>query len=189
MDIASAVSDSMKERTGRSLEEWVELLEATSNLDPLDQKGVRAWLRDEHGVLQNSQWAIAFEVAGRAGWVMPSAGEFADALFSGAKSGLRPLHDAVVAVASSLPNTQVQGRATYTPVVRRTQFVAVAPGPRGTLRVGLRFKAEAAADERLSSAQGFASATHWLHLPAGADFVEAAAGIRDLIEAAWAQNG
>ena len=57
-DMMGAVSASLAERTGRSLDEWVALVQ-TSGIDPLDQNAVRRWLRAEHGVPQNSQWAIA----------------------------------------------------------------------------------------------------------------------------------
>jgi hypothetical protein len=40
----SAVSQSLAARTGRSLQEWVALVQA-SGLDPLDQNAVRGWLR------------------------------------------------------------------------------------------------------------------------------------------------
>lgn len=125
--MTAAIADSLKSRTGRTLREWVTLVETASGLDPLDQKAVRGWLRDVHGVPQNSQWAIA--------------------------------------------------------------FVAVAPGPRGTLRVGFRFRQEPPADARLSPARGFAQATHWLHLPADSEPDAAASGLLDLLRAAYGQNG
>jgi hypothetical protein len=65
-EMLASVGGSMKERTGRDLDEWVAVVDA-GGVDPLDQKAVRAWLKDTHGVLQNTQWAIAFEVARRGG--------------------------------------------------------------------------------------------------------------------------
>ena len=62
----TAVSASLAARTGRSLDEWVALVQA-SGIDPLDQNAVRRWLRAEHGVPQNSQWAIADSAARAAG--------------------------------------------------------------------------------------------------------------------------
>lgn len=187
-EMAQGVAASMKARTGRSIDEWVSLV-AESGLDPLDQLAVRRWLKDVHGVPQNSQWAIAFAAAEKAGWTMPSPAEFADALFAGAKAGLRPLHDAIVARAASLgPDAEIQGRGGYTPVVRRTQFVAVGPGPRGTLRVGLRYRSAVPDDERLSPAKGFAQATHWLHLEGGTDPQAAATALEGLLRAAYEQN-
>lgn len=164
-DMMDAVSRSMAERTGRSVEEWVALVRADGP-DPLDQKAVRGWLRDVHGLPQNSQWTVAFAAAQSAGWRQPEVDETVTQMYAGKKAPLRPLHDAVVALAASMgEDTDVQARSTYTPVVRRTQFLAVAPGPRGTVRVGLRYRAEVPDDERLSPAKGFAQATHWLHLP------------------------
>ena len=40
----AAVTASMAERTGRTLEDWVEEVHK-AGLDPLDQKSVRAWLK------------------------------------------------------------------------------------------------------------------------------------------------
>jgi hypothetical protein len=129
-DMMASVSNSLKERTGRSLDGWVTLVQSEGP-DPLDQKAVRAWLKDD---------------------------------------------------------TETQGRGTYIPVVRKTQFVAVAPGPRGTLRVGLRYRGEAPDDERISPAKGFAQSTHWLHLPPDAkpDDIESLA---PLIAAAYGDTG
>lgn len=187
--MVAAVTSSMKERTGRTLEEWVEVVE-TDGPDPLDQKAVRAFLKDAHGVAQNSQWAIAFAAAEKHGWTMPTPDAFTDELYTGRKLALRPLHDAVVSVARTLgDDVEVQGRATYIPLVRATQFAAVAPGPRNTLRVGLRFRQAPPADDRLEPAKGFAQATHWAHLPADADPSAAAESLEPLLRAAYEQNG
>lgn len=185
--MTQAMQASMRERTGRDVAQWVRAV-TDADIDPLDQLAVRNWLRDVHGVPQNSQWTIAFAAAEAAGWVRPSAGEYSDALFSGAKAALRPLRDAVLAMAAAMgPDAEPQGRGTYTPVVRQRQFLAVAPGPRQTLRVGLRYR-EAPVDERLAPAKGFAQATHWVHLDAVTDPAEIG-WLEPLIAQAYEQNG
>lgn len=184
----AAVTTSMTERTGRSLDEWVALVRE-SGPDPLDQRAVRAWLKDVHGVPQNSQWAIADAAATGAGWQRPDVDAYTDALYSGSKAHLRPIHDAIMTLAEALgEDVSREGRGTYIPVVRKTQFVAVAPGPRGTVRVGFRFRGAAPEDERLSPAKGFAQATHWLHLAADAD-EDDLRSLEPLLEAAYRQNG
>jgi uncharacterized protein DUF5655/uncharacterized protein DUF4287 len=187
-DMMDAVTASLAERTGRSLEEWVEAVKE-AGLDPLDQKSVRAWLKDVHGVPQNSQWAIADAAARHAGWQRPDVDSHTDALYSGKKAILRPIHDAIITLAEGLgDDARREGRATYVPVVRRTQFVAVAPGPHDTVRVGFRFRGAVPDDDRLSPAKGFAQATHWLHLPADAD-EDDLRSLEPLLEAAYDQNG
>jgi hypothetical protein len=183
-----AVADSMAERTGRSVDEWVAAVNA-SCVDPLDQKAVRRWLKDVHGVPQNSQWAIAFAAAEAAGWERPSTQEYADTLYSGTKASLRPLHDAVVRLALDQgEEAEAQGRGTYIPVVRKSQFAAVAPGPRGTLRVGLRFRGSVPGEPRLEPAKGFAQATHWVHLPGDTE-PDDVDWLEPLLAEAYRQNG
>ncbi|TPG19760.1 DUF5655 domain-containing protein [Pedococcus bigeumensis] len=187
-DMMAAVTTSLDERTGRSLDEWVALVRETGP-DPLDQRAVRAWLREVHGVPQNSQWAIADAAATAAGRQRPDVDAYTDALYSGAKAHLRPIHDAIIILAEGLgDDVRREGRGTYIPVVRRTQFVAVAPGPRDTVRVGFRFRETPPDDERLSPAKGFAQATHWLHLAADAD-EDDLRSLEPLLQAAYRQNG
>src|SRR5690349_10184001 len=111
------VIGSMAARTGRSLEQWLALV-AASGIDPLDQNAVRRWLRAEHGVPQNSQWAIADAAARAAGWVRPSVEEYIDSQYRGAKAGLRPIYDAVArAIVQLGDDVTVEGRGGYTPFV------------------------------------------------------------------------
>ncbi|WP_209305397.1 hypothetical protein [Blastococcus sp. CT_GayMR20] len=93
-DMTSAVTDSIDERTGRSIAGWVALV-GTAGVDPLDQNAVRTWLREVHGVRQNTQWAIADEVARAAGWVRPTVEQYVDGQYTGARAALRPVFDAV----------------------------------------------------------------------------------------------
>jgi hypothetical protein len=183
-----AVTDSIAERTGRSVDEWVAAVN-DSGVDPLDQKAVRRWLKNVHGVPQNSQWAIAFAAAEAAGWERPSTEGYADTLYSGTKAPLRPLHDAVVRLALDQgDDAEAQGRGTYIPVVRKSQFAAMAPGPQGTLRVGLRYRGSVPDEPRLEPAKGFAQATHWVHLPGDTD-PDDVEWLEPLLAEAYRQNG
>ncbi|MGY1618965.1 hypothetical protein ACI797_19670 [Geodermatophilus sp. SYSU D00691] len=99
-DMMSAVTDSMAERTGRGLDEWVALV-GTSGIDPLDQNAVRRWVKDVHGVEQNSQWTIADAAARAAGWERPPVEQHVDGQCTGARAGLRPVFDAVRAATAT----------------------------------------------------------------------------------------
>ena len=117
-DMMSSVASSLQARTGRTLDEWVRTV-ADGGIDPLDQLAVRRWLRDEHGVPQNSQWAIADAAARAAGWSRPSVDEYIDTHYSGARAALRPIFDHIDAIATALgDDVSVEGRSTYTPYVR-----------------------------------------------------------------------
>jgi hypothetical protein len=159
----SAVSASLAGRTGRPLDEWVALVQA-SGLDPLDQNAVRRWLRSSHGVPQNSQWAIADAAARAAGWVRPSVAEYIDGQYSGATAALRPVYDALAAaIAEFGDDVTIEGRGTYTPFVRGRQFAAVAAATRDRVDLGLRF-ADPPASGRLQPATAPGQATHKISL-------------------------
>ena len=187
-DRTAADAAAMQERTGRTLDEWVDLVRH-AGLDPRQQDDVRRWLKHVHGLPQDVQGTIADAAARRAGWVEQTLEDYADALYAGSKAELRPLHDGVVALAAGLgDDCVVEGRSTSTHVVRRTQFAAVAPGPHGTLRVGFRFRTKVPADNRLSEADAFAKSTHWIHLAADSDENDVRS-LEPLLRAAYDQNG
>jgi hypothetical protein len=180
----SAVTDSLAERTGRTLEQWVALVQ-TSGIDPLDQNAVRRWLKDVHGVLQNSQWAIADAAALAAGWLRPSVEDYIDGQFTGKKAALRPVFDAVRAAALELgDDVTIEGRGTIVPFVRRRQF-AVTATTTSRLDLGLRLP-DPPASARLTPATAPGQATHKVALH-GVDDVDDE--VRALLRLAYEQNG
>jgi len=184
-DMMSAVGDTMKERTGRTLEEWVAIAK-TSGVDPLDQNEMRRWLKHEHGIAQNSQWAIADAVARDAGWVRPSVEQYIDGQYEGAKAELRPVFDALREIIESFgDDITVEGRGTYTPFVRSRQFVAIAPATRTRVDVGLRYT-EPPVSALIEPAKAPGQATHRLSLSSADQITDEVAG---LLRAAYEQNG
>jgi predicted transport protein len=180
----TAVSQSLAARTGRSLPEWLALVQA-SGLDPLDQNAVRGWLRREHGVPQNSQWAIADAAARSAGWVPPTVSEYLDRQYSGAKAALRPVYEALAAAIAALgDDVTVEGRGSYIPFVRGRQFAAIAAAARDRVDLGLRFT-DPPGTARLQPASGPGQATHKLSLR---DVREVDDEVLCLLRAAYEQN-
>lgn len=184
-EMMTAVSASMEERTGRSVEAWVAEVEA-SDVDPLDQKAVRRWLKAEHGIPQNSRWAIAFAAARAAGWEPPTTEQYVDRQYAGPKAGLRPIFDRVRAILENLgDDVSMEGRSTYTPFVRGRQFAAVAAATGTRVDVGLRF-VDAPDSDLLTPANAPGQATHKLALTSVDDVRDEVA---DLLRAAYEQNG
>ena len=184
-DMMNSVSDSMKERTGKTLEEWVEVVKV-SGIDPLDQKSVRNWLKSEHGILQNSQWAIADAAARAAGWVRPSVEGYIDAQYQGEKAVLRPIFDALREIIEGLgEDVAVEGRGGYTPFVRKRQFAAVQASTKTRVDLGLRFK-EAPESALLSTSSLPGQSTHKVGLSSVEDITDEVVG---LIRLAYEQNG
>jgi predicted transport protein len=181
----AAVRGSMKARTGRTIEEWVAVVK-TDGPNVLDQKGVRRWLKDEHGIAQNSQWAIAEAAARAAGWSPPPIDEYIAQQYEGPKAHLRPIFDRLREIIEAFgDDVHAEGRATYTPFVRRRQFAAVAAATRGRVDVGLRFT-DPPASALLTAGGAPGQGTHKLSL---ADPQEITDEVERLLRAAYDQNG
>ena len=183
-DMMSSVTDSMKERTGKTLEEWVAAVQATK-IDPLNQKAVRNWLKDQ-GVLQNSQWAIADAAARAAGWERPSVEGYIDSQFQGEKAALRPIFDALREIIEGLgEDVTAEGRGGYTPFVRKRQFAAVQASTKTRVDLGLRFR-QAPDSALLSTTSLPGQSTHKLGLSSVDEITDE---VKDLVRLAYEQNG
>ena len=181
----SAVVQSMKQRTGRTVEEWVDLVRS-SGIDLLDQKAVRRWLKDEHGVLQNSQWAIAEAAARAAGWEPPETEEYVDRQYAGPRADLRPIFNRLREIMEGLgDDVMMQGRSTYIPFVRKRQFAAIASTTPTRIDVGLRYRVAPSSD-LLVPANAPGQATHKLSLISVEEITDEVA---DLLRTAYEQNG
>lgn len=183
--MAEAVARSMEERTGRTIEEWTALVQAEGP-DPLDQKAVRRWLKDEHGIKQNSRYAIADTAARAAGWEPPGLEEYVDRQYSGPKAHLRPIFDRLREILEGLGgDVRVEGRKSYIPFVRGRQFAAVAAATRSRVDVGVRYT-EPPPSERLEKGRAPGQGTHGISLRSVEEITDE---IADLLRVAYEQNG
>jgi hypothetical protein len=84
----------LKEKTGRSLEEWVRFIKKEG---PKDEKARRAWLKEEHGLKTNSAYWLAERAEGKGASdpdaYLQAAEKYVETMFSGGKAGLRPIYD------------------------------------------------------------------------------------------------
>ncbi len=183
-EVMDATVTNMKERTGRSLDEWVRLV-LESGLDPHDLKAVRRWLKDEHGVMVNTRWHVADAAARAAGWQRPSVEAFIDQQFSGQKEAMRSLFDRLRAAIEDLgDDVSVQGRGGYTPFVRGRQFIAVA-ATRTRLDVGLRYT-DAPSSPLLVASKGPGMGNYKLKLETPEQLTPE---VEELLRAAYEQSG
>ena len=71
----------------------------------------------------------------------PAAGDDPlDAIYSGTKAGLRPLHEAVMQQIEKLGAFDVAPKKTYLSLRRKKQFAMVGPAPKEQIEIGLNAK-------------------------------------------------
>jgi Domain of unknown function (DUF5655)/Domain of unknown function (DUF4287) len=95
----------LKQKTGRSLDEWMALARQEG---PADEKDRREWLKIRHKLGTNSAWWIAARVEGKESdedspqKYLAAAPKYVDEQYAGKKETLRPLYEAVLQVASRI---------------------------------------------------------------------------------------
>jgi len=159
--------DTLKEKTGRDLDEWTALIKAKG---PKDPKSRREWLKSEHKLGTNSAWWLADHAEGKDDleesdpnvYVARAAG-YVDALFSGSKAALRPLYDRLYDLARSIgDDIKVSPGKTIVPIYRRHVIAQIKPSTKTRIDFGLALK-DTPATGRLIDTGGLAKKDRITH--------------------------
>jgi hypothetical protein len=131
----------LKEKTGRTLEEWLELVRQEG---PATEKERRDWLKKVHGMGTNSAWWIAERAEGKGGEAdspeayLEEADRYVEAMFAGPKAALRPLFDELLKIATALgDDVRACPCKTIVPLYRNHVFAELKPATRTRLDLGL----------------------------------------------------
>lgn len=103
--------------------------------------GLRAWMRDEHGVTGYAQYAVSWELFGYPDFMLRDADELIDGQY-GNHPGLRPIADALLAWASATEGVEIQMRKGYVSLLGpRRKFAQVTRTTNTAVDVALRLDA------------------------------------------------
>jgi hypothetical protein len=132
--------ESLPKKTGRSLEGWVELLKVSG---PSDIKQRKAWLKETHDFGTNAACWIADYAEGKSPWegdpksYLIAAESYVDNMFSGSKSGSRPIYDKLLDVAMKVaPDVKICPCKTIVPLYRQHVFGQIHPRTRSCIDLG-----------------------------------------------------
>jgi len=148
----------LKENTGRSLEDWLELIGSGG---PATEKERSQWLKEKHGLGMNFAWCIAGvsvnadEAFSPEGYLR-SAEQYFQKMFAGPKAGLRPIYDALVSEGRRLgKDVRVSPCQTMVPLYRHHVFAQIKPATRTRIDLGLALQ-DTKTPKRLIDTGGFA---------------------------------
>lgn len=171
--------DSLKEKSGRSLDEWVALVEKKG---PAETQARREWLKREHNLGTNSAWWIVDVIEGTADEMgdadeyLRLAPKYVAAMFSGAKAALLPAYERLYELARTY-DVKISPGKTIVPIYRNHVIAQIKPSTRTRIDFGLALK-DTPAKGRLIDTGGFAKKdriTHRIEVSSAADvddFVE-----------------
>lgn len=139
-----SVIDGMQEKTGRSLEQWVDLV---NKKGPKDHKERLAWLKSEHGLGTNYASWIAGQSAGKtedfetADEYLSHAQDYVDQMYAGTKEPLREIYDEILTFARKLgKDIGVSPCRTIVPIYRNHVIAQIKPATRTRIDLGLALK-------------------------------------------------
>jgi hypothetical protein len=148
----------LKQKTGRSLEEWILLVRQKG---PQEEKQRREWLKTKHGLGTNYASWIAEQSVGKGNDGSPdsylqAADRYVEEMFSGAKAALRPIYDELLKLGRSLgSDVKVCPCQTIVPLYRNHVFAQIKPSTRDRVDLGLALR-DTKVPKRLIDTGGFA---------------------------------
>jgi len=163
--MAQKTIEGLKEKTGRTLEEWIRLVKKDG---PGDEKQRREWLKTKHGLGTNYASWIAEQSAGKGSDGSPdaylvAANKYVEEMYSDGKAGLRPIYDALLRLGRSMgADVKVCPCQTMVPFYRNHVFAQIKPSTQSRVDLGLALK-DTKVPKRLIDTGGFAKKDRITH--------------------------
>jgi hypothetical protein len=156
----------LKEKTGRSLDEWLALVKKAG---PNTEKDRRDWLKQEHGLGMNTAWGIA-EHAGDKGSEFTSpeaylaaAENYVERMYSGPKAALIPMYDELLRLGLGMgKDVKACPCQTMVPLYRNHVFAQIKPTTRTRIDLGFALGARKP-EGRLIDTGGYAKKDRITH--------------------------
>jgi predicted transport protein len=128
----------MAEKTGKSLEEWLAIVRATKLSK---HKEFMTLLKEKHGLTHGFANLVALQALQSDSHTAGDTDALVDAQYAGAKAGLRPLYDQLLAAIQKFgKDVDVSPKKAYVSLRRNKQFALVQPSTATRLDVGINLK-------------------------------------------------
>jgi hypothetical protein len=130
----------LKEKTGRSLEEWIAIVQKEG---PKDEKSRRAWLKRKHKLGMNRAEWILERAEGKGGdfdtpeAYLKSAVRYVEEQYAGAKEKLRPIYEELLNLGRSMgSDVKACPCRTIVPLYRKHVFAQIKPTTNSRIDLG-----------------------------------------------------
>jgi hypothetical protein len=170
MDVDAALQSQIRniEATyGKPLDHWFAVIDASGLTKHND---VVAMLKADHGLAHGAAHRVSLLARQRDDADVAAPSDPADTLYTGAKAGLRPLHEALLGKIRAIGAFDIAPKKGYLSLRRRKRFAMVQPSTASRIDLGLILPATTPVSGRLESAAKFNSLfTHRVRITAATD--------------------
>lgn len=136
-EMAKTMIANLPDKTGKSLSQWMSILKKKK---PAKHGEAVKFLKTEHGVTHGFANLIAHEFLAN-GRALTKESDQIDAQYSGPKSHLRPIYDAIAKIASAFgTDVEVAPKKTYVSLRRNKQFALIQPSTKDRVDLGINLK-------------------------------------------------
>lgn len=135
-EMAQSMIDNLPEKTGKSLEAWLKITKVAG----LEKHGqIVKMLKADHGMTHGFANLVAMKTLQTG--AEPDQDDLVDSQYSGAKTDLRPIYDALIKeVAKFGSDVEVSPKKTYVSLRRNKQFGLIQPSTKTRVDVGINLK-------------------------------------------------
>jgi hypothetical protein len=152
-EMAAAMIANLKEKTGKALPQWLKIARG-ANLRKHGQ--IVKFLKSEHGMTHGFANLVAHKaLESDAG--SSDAADLVASQYAGAKAGLRPVYDALIAGVSKFgKDVEIAPKKSYVSLRRNKQFALIQPSTKTRVDVGVNLRG-AKATKRLEASGSFSA--------------------------------
>lgn len=150
--MAETMIANLKDKTGKSLEEWVKIVKA-KNLEK--HKAIIDFLKAEHGFTYGFANLVAHKSKGSDAGSVENSDDLITAQYSKGKESLRPLYNKLIeAIAAFGGDVEIAPKRAYVSIRRKKQFAIIQPSTKTRLDIGINLK-DHTPTERLEASGSF----------------------------------
>jgi hypothetical protein len=137
-EMLESMVQNLKEKTGKTLDEWTKITKSSK----LAKHGeMVAMLKAEHGIGHGYANLIAHKTLGSDAGSAESTDDLVETQYAGAKAGLKPIYDALLARVKKFgSDVVVSPKKTYVSLRRNKQFALIQPSTATRIDVGISLK-------------------------------------------------
>lgn len=160
-EMAAAMIQNMPEKTGKSLQEWLEIAKASG----LEKHGqILKMLKSDHGMTHGFANLVAMKTL--QGDAAPASDDdLVTTQYAGAKAELRPIYDALIGKISGFgSDVEIAPKKAYVSLRRNKQFGLIQPSTKTRVDVGINLKGTDPTDRLEASGSFNAMVSHRVRL-------------------------